>query len=248
MIRNTDKRRAGNIPATADGTAACETFGTGKAGVLLLTRRSPETAPSGGDDVKRFVDKPYYGFSTFAVNGSGIAVRCLKCGGMGLVTLENDIVWFRCTVCGERQSKSKFGRQFDVHAQCEECGRYFRADSANENAQYFTKLHVACPSCGALTVGTVHLTKHKWWTYGEVRDGKEPHFGYPLYFQGSFGGKLIWAVNREHLQYMIDYLEADLREKPSGAKKGQADHMPTFMKLAKNRTGIVKVLRKMQVG
>jgi hypothetical protein len=95
-------------------------------------------------------------------------------------------------------------------------------------------------------VGTVHSTDNCWWTYGEIKGGNDPHFGYPLYYQGSFDGKSVWAVNREHLQYMIDYLEADLREKPPGAKKMQADHMPTFMKLAKNRNSIVKLLRKIR--
>ena len=60
-------------------------------------------------------------------------------------------------------------------------------------------------------------------------------------------GKPVWALNREHLAYLIDYLSADLREKPSGSqKKTQADHLPTFMKTAKNRERIVKLLKKLQ--
>jgi ribosomal protein S27E len=200
------------------------------------------------DDVKRFVDRPYYDFYNVTVTGSGIAVRCPKCGGLGLVTLEDDTFQFRCTVCAERQCESKFGQKFDVRGQCEACERYFRADIKDADARHFTKLRVTCPSCGALTIATVHLVRENWWNYGDIRDGNEMYFGYPLYFRSSFGGKLIWALNRDHLQYMIDYLEADLRDKRPGAKKGQADHMPTFMKLAKNRTGIVKVLRKMQTG
>ena len=40
---------------------------------------------------------------------------------------------------------------------------------------------------------------------------------------------------------------ADLREKPPGrAKMTQADHLPTFMKTAKNRERIVKLLKKLQ--
>ena len=68
-----------------------------------------------------------------------------------------------------------------------------------------------------------------------------------LWFLTSFQGKPVWALNREHLAYLIDYLSADLREKPMGrAKKTQADHLPTFMKTAKNRERIVKLLKKMQ--
>ncbi len=40
---------------------------------------------------------------------------------------------------------------------------------------------------------------------------------------------------------------AGLREKPPGnPKKTQADHLPTFMKTAKNRERIVKLLLKLQ--
>ena len=63
----------------------------------------------------------------------------------------------------------------------------------------------------------------------------------------SFQGKPVWALNREHLAYLIDYLSADQREKPLGIpRKTQADHLPTFMKTAKNRERIVKLLKKMQ--
>ena len=63
----------------------------------------------------------------------------------------------------------------------------------------------------------------------------------------SFQGKPVWALNRKHLAYLIDYLSADLREKPPGGpKKTQADHLPTFLKTAKNRERIVKLLKKLQ--
>ena len=45
----------------------------------------------------------------------------------------------------------------------------------------------------------------------------------------------------------MDALSADLLEKPLGSpKKTPADHLPTFMKTAKNRERIVKLLRKLQ--
>jgi hypothetical protein len=47
MIENSDKGCAGDVPATADNTAATAgTFGNCcRAGALLLKRRSPETTP-----------------------------------------------------------------------------------------------------------------------------------------------------------------------------------------------------------
>ena len=88
----------------------------------------------------------------------------------------------------------------------------------------------------------------KYFSYGaEIQGGKDPWFGLELWFLTSFQGKPVWALNREHLAYLINYLSADLREKPSGSqKKTQADHLPTFMKTAKNRERIVKLLKKLQ--
>ena len=95
--------------------------------------------------------------------------------------------------------------------------------------------------------GEVHKTAEACSYIGEIRDGREPYFGLELWFLTSFQGKPVWALNREHLAYLIGYLSADLREKPPGrAKMTQADHLPTFMKTAKNRERIVKLLRQMQ--
>ena len=81
----------------------------------------------------------------------------------------------------------------------------------------------------------------------QIQGGREPYFGLELWFLTSFQGKAVWALNREHLAYLINYLSADLREKPPGrAKMTQADHLPTFMKTAKNRERIVKLLKKLQ--
>ena len=95
-------------------------------------------------------------------------------------------------------------------------------------------IQVKCPKCHSAGVVTA--------------DDDNAYFRYlELWFLTSFQGKPVWALNREHLAYLIDYLSADLREKPMGrAKKTQADHLPTFMKTAKNRERIVKLLKKMQ--
>ena len=115
--------------------------------------------------------------------------------------------------------------------------------------QHFTSLHVERPYCGVVQSGKVNKVAEQWTEMGEIKNGIEPYFDFSLYFQSSFNGKPVWAINREHLQYMIDYIEADVREKPRAeytVKKAQSDHLPTFMKLAKNRCGMIKILRKMQ--
>jgi hypothetical protein len=200
--------------------------------------------------MKRIVDEVYFKYSAFsAAQGEGILVRCPKCQKQGVVIKTDEVYHFNCLACGDRQSRSQYEYRYDVHNQCKGCGRYYRVDITDKSKQHFSALHVACPYCGVTMSGAVQKTAEQWYSLGEIKDGIAPFFGYPLYFQGSFDNKRIWAINRAHLQYLIDYLEADLREKPRAdfaVQKTQADHLPTFMKLAKNRGGIVKALKKMQ--
>jgi hypothetical protein len=111
----------------------------------------------------------------------------------------------------------------------------------NDNGYY------QCATCGKNANKALPAWIH-WYRANDgkyinrIRDGIEPFFGYPLFYQTGFSGKLIWAINREHLVYMIDYLEANLREKSGYRCRMQSSVLPKFMKLAKNRARVVKVL------
>ena len=84
--------------------------------------------------------------------------------------------------------------------------------------------------------------------YQAIENACEPFFGCELWFLTYFKSHPVWAVNRDHLNYLIRYLSADLREKPVGYPfKKQADHLPSFMKSAKYRERIVRLLTKMQM-
>ena len=67
--------------------------------------------------------------------------------------------------------------------------------------------------------GAVHKTAQVSFCTAEIQDGREPWFGLELWFLTFFRGKPVWALNREHLIYLIDYLSADLREKPSPVER-----------------------------
>ena len=176
--------------------------------------------------MKRIKDEAYFTHSVYSAFTTGIQVKCPKCHGMGIVTADEGSAYFN---------------------QCKNCGRYYRVDIEETAKQHFSALHVKCPYCGTMMSGEVHKTVEAFSYAAEINKGKEPWFGLELWFLTSFQGKPIWAINREHLTYLIDYLSADMREKPMGrGKKTQSDHLPTFMKTAKNRERIVKLLEKMQ--
>lgn len=198
--------------------------------------------------MKRVTDAPYYTYSVYTAAVSGIRVKCPRCGGLGIVTADESHASFICTSCGTSKKKSRTSYRYDVHNLCEGCGRYYRVDIRDEKQQHSKMLHVACPHCGFRMPGEVHRTAQAAYYCGEIRNGCEPYFGYELWFLASFDNKPVWAINREHLAYLIDYLSADLREKPtgSGVLKTQSDQLPTFMKTSKNRARIVKLLEDLQ--
>ncbi len=197
--------------------------------------------------MERIIDKPYFTYTVYSALSSGLNVKCPKCHGLGIVTANANTAFFKCINCGHTEEKDRTIYRYDVHNQCKCCGRYYRVDIQDEGKQHFQVLHVACPFCGTVMSGKVHKTAEAFSYTGEIEDGREPYFGLELWFLTFFHSKPVWALNREHLAYLIDYLSADLREKPfSIPKKTQADHLPTFMKTAKNRERIVKLLKDMQ--
>ena len=197
--------------------------------------------------MKRIVDEPYFTYSAYSAFTTGIQVKCPKCYGLGIVTADNDTAHFKCTNCGYQTEKDRTVYRYDVHNHCKNCGRYYSVDIEDQAKQYFHVLHVSCPYCGTIMPGEVHKTAEAFSYAAEIQDEREPYFGLELWFLTSYQGKLIWALNREHLAYLIDYISADLREKPFNIpRKTQADHLPTFMKTAKNRNQIMKLLKKLQ--
>ena len=97
--------------------------------------------------------------------------------------------------------------------------------------------------------GEVHKTAEAFSYIADIQNGREPYLGLELWFLTFFQGDTVWELNRGHLAYLIDDLSADLREKPLGSpKRTQSDHLPTFMKTAKNRERIVKLLKKLHEG
>ena len=80
--------------------------------------------------------------------------------------------------------------------------------------------------------------------YFDIRQGRDPVFHLELYYLDMFRGKPVWGLNRDHLNYLIAYISAGLREKPDNGMKRTASHtLPAYMKEAKNRAAMVKTLR-----
>ena len=195
----------------------------------------------------RTKDSPWT-YSTATALQTGLMVKCPRCGGPGAVTADPKAFHFQCERCHHVLEKPRAACRRKVENLCPACGRYYRVHLPEE-AGGFPVLRVACPYCGHELPGRVQRVPGGWYSsYGDVQRGREPWFGLELWFLSSFRGKPVWALNREHLAWLVGYLSAGLRERPAVGYLGrmQSDQLPTFMKTAKNRAGILKCLKRMQ--
>ncbi|MDR2153227.1 MAG: hypothetical protein LBO72_10430 [Helicobacteraceae bacterium] len=205
--------------------------------------------------MKRFNDLSYWSFSAYGAYFAVVCPRCRKRAAAIVETGEEkrrywrygDRIVFKCAECGAIETKESCNFRYTAYAFCNECNRPFSAD-VTQAIKIDSAARIACPKCGKFCHGVVRKIVRHCYSELVIKDGRDPHFGYELFYSAVFRGKLIWALNEEHLEYLINYISADLRVKSPNIDgyKLQSDHLPTFMKIAKNRRGILTVLRKMQ--
>lgn len=76
----------------------------------------------------------------------------------------------------------------------------------------------------------------------------DPYFGLPLWLSMGCRGRLLWAYNAEHLELLESYASAGLRERGlvSGSMS-MVERLPKWIKIARNRTEVVRVIRRMKM-
>ncbi|SFS76343.1 hypothetical protein [Paenibacillus sp. BC26] len=91
-----------------------------------------------------------------------------------------------------------------------------------------------CKRCGVLTnplVGT-------W--------GNGTFMGLRLWLRTNCCGKLLWAYNKEHLDFMDGYINATLRETLPNMNQSLASRLPIWIKSGKNRDELIKGIIKLR--
>ena len=208
--------------------------------------------------MKRFVDQNYGSETHFEIIDNGVCVVCPKCQGMGIVKGEREDgkyycknIRFKCTSCYDSQMYNPIKYNYQANAVCSNCEHYLK-NEIEEVHKGHNILNITCSYCETVVPAKMQKIEKERYTYAYANginvngiSATEPCFGYELYFLFSFKGKAVFARNRTHLQYLIDYIEADLRvkETPLG---GMMRRVPSFMKLAENRADILKILKRLQ--
>lgn len=98
----------------------------------------------------------------------------------------------------------------------------------------------ACGTCHlAQTVGVV------WVPYLNAAEACEGGFGVRLYLVEETPKGVLFAFNRDHAQKLLDYVSADQRGEAAEGHEAMFALLPGWVKAAKNRKLVEKVLSRM---
>jgi hypothetical protein len=139
----------------------------------------------------------------------------------------------------------EFGHEFLVHCpRCDNCAQIV----PRNDEQGFASRKLVCTKCGYT---------QDWEGKAMVVGGSfDWYFRLPLWLQTPCCGKILWAYNREHLDFLESYVKAGLREsfplkiyetgQVMWRNKSLASRLPTWMKRTKNRDEVLHGIEKLR--
>jgi hypothetical protein len=122
----------------------------------------------------------------------------------------------------------------DILVECPKCGGCAR-DYQQDRAR-----RLSCTGCGhlaELALGNLHP--------------RYTRFDVPLWLRAPCCGEVLWAYNREHLDFIEAYVGATLREpvrnpETGWQNQGLASRLPRWMKLATHREEILRTVHRLR--
>ena len=72
------------------------------------------------------------------------------------------------------------------------------------------------------------------------------YFQLPLWLEEKCKKDKIWAYNYRHLNFLEEYIRADIREQNNDYNKSYISRLPKWIKKASNKEDILKVINKLK--
>ena len=176
-------------------------------------------------------------------------VHCPKCQGKATVLPYKDSWRLTCSKCFHVELSGHWYGSMTayVSVKCREC--HHLLTRRTEVDGQWKKLKMKCENCGDECEYEASLSRHC------MHDGLmcDTVFGLPLWLQKEFRDELFWAFNYEHLEMLEDYVKAKLRERGISPRNtirknsSMMSRLPEFIKSAKNRNEILKLIAELQV-
>jgi hypothetical protein len=106
-------------------------------------------------------------------------------------------------------------------------------------------VRVVCGKCGHSKTLDRIVTRNISLKIGAPVD---PFFHLPVWLQEEVGGELLWAYNREHLEFLEQHVGAKLRERNGFdyQVKSIGARLPRWMTAAKRRDAILKAINRLK--
>lgn len=177
------------------------------------------------------------------------AVECPQCKKEAWVGVDDPRLYKKgiliCTNCMHAERLSHRERYTSiVRRNCDECGKAIEVIIPDQREKVL-KITLPCPHCGTTrTYQPAHEVTHK--KYEDQGPAHDPIFHLPLWFQAELRGNLFWAYNRKHLEEIKMYINAKLRERTTTIGMTMVERLPQFIKEAKNRKPLSKLIERLE--
>lgn len=101
---------------------------------------------------------------------------------------------------------------------------------------------LVCPGCCLTRERPPGTPAWRW------ADGTEPFFALPLWLREPCCGRVLWALNEQHLQLLGDHVGARLRQRPRehAAPTSVLERLPSWITAADNRPAVLRAVGRLQ--
>jgi hypothetical protein len=172
------------------------------------------------------------------LHASEVLVRCPRCSARAAATSSR----VACSTCGFARTGDgpmAFGARATavVQGRCGRCGRKATVERSVRGA--ISPVPVRCEGCGTVTRHGVLRMQ-----YTGVPESPRFH-GLDLWLQTPCEGRVLWAYDAAHLDFLERYVAAGLREQEPG-NASLASRLPAWIKSRKNRGTVTRGLKRLR--
>lgn len=129
---------------------------------------------------------------------------------------------------------SDFGHIIIV--KCPKCGKPINYKNFPDNSAIVATM--SCLKCGYIRNGyEINIHKNPYAVFFQ---------DYENYLTASCCGEELWAYNLEHLDFLENYVGATIRSRVPNFNKSLASRLPQWLKEAKNRKEILKIIARLK--
>lgn len=178
-----------------------------------------------------------------------IFVECPKCSKRAIVTKDEPNTFlsqrsFKCPNCFHTENGRKESFSVELNCNCSNCSAEIKINIPNVN-QKKESIAIKCQNCGQ-TENYEPRNIPQQWKYQSTGKPSDSYFGLSLWLTDGFRGNNFWAFNYEHLEYLKKYITAELRERNNRTHWTMVEKLPEWMKSAKNRDKLIKLIEELE--